>query len=1426
MIFKGICMGAATISMVTVEKNGNDLQLVDTASITHEGELQRTLMNMLPEESRARLSITGRRFRDLLSVPGISEPEAIELAYDFCKKDTAFDAIVSAGSETVILYEVSKEGRIVNVHTGSKCASGTGEFFLQQIERMGLDPEEALNSARGFEPYPVAGRCSVFCKSDCTHALNKGEKKGKVVAGLCKMVAVKIIELVRNTGCNSILLVGGMSKNHLMVDFLRQEVEVVVPEEAPYFEALGAAIWGAYQEVEEVEIKEEALFAPSHSSFSFLPTLEEARDLVTFKKTLKDEAREKDRLLLGLDVGSTTTKAVLLREEDKALVASIYLRTMGDPVQAARNCYTSLAQQVPETVEIIGLGVTGSGRQIAAMHALTEGVINEIIAHATAALYFDPQVDTIFEIGGQDAKYTYIVNGVPADYAMNEACSAGTGSFLEEAARETLEVEMTSIAPRAMKSSSPPNFNDQCAAFIGSDIKTAIQEGISTEDVLGGLVYSICLNYLNRVKGNRPDGQKIFMQGGVCYNKAVPIAMASLLNKEIVVPPEPGLMGAFGVALDISEKINLGLLTENSFNLEELAAREIQYEKPFDCKGDEGCDRRCTINVLRIEGKKYPFGGGCSRYSGISRQPSRKAENLDLVYLREKLLFRQEKVTSPLTSSGQTVGLTPSLMTNSLYPLYFSFFSYLGFEVITPSHPDPAGQQYQGAPFCFPVELAHGYIYELFKHKPDYIFLPQVKGLPASKGNEVSITCPLSQGEPYYLRSAFQQLRDDKKVLTPVLDFSSGYESQEKQFLELARKLGYAGREASRAYRFAVSMQKETLEQFKRYGQELLEELAANPEQKAVILFGRSYNAFSVTANLGIPHKFASRGWKIVPYEFLPFEEEETDKEMYWSSGQAILQAARLIARHPQLFGAFITNFSCGPDSFLIGYFREIMGSKPSLTLELDGHTADAGLDTRIEAFLDIVSSYMQSFLKETPIAEGKMNGRPKALFKKEGTYLQLPDGDLLPLTDPRVKVLIPSMGEQGNPLLSSVMTAQGINSIPLPPPNEKELKLGRANSSCKECLPLQLTVGSLLRYLDENPNNDGEQLVYFMPNASGPCRFGQYQVFINHLLDNQGINNVTTLSLSAENSYGGLSMSFALRAWQGLVIADVMHEIFNTLMVVALDRQAAREAYQEAYNLLNNVLLQGGRWREIKKALERASEILSSIELVSEPAEVPKVALLGEIYVRHDNFSCQGLVEYLASQGIIATVAPINEWIYYCDYLVQKGISPHATLKERWKNRIQWHVKRWFEKEIKQTLAESKLYHYRLTDVEKIMVGGEKLINPRLTGEAILTVSTALDEIIDEVSGAIAIGPFGCMPNRMAEAVAGKTLSQEKPNFSRDEKLTERILTRNPHLPFMVIETDGSVFPQVVQARLESFVLQVKRLHQIIEEEKLLHRH
>lgn len=1418
----GFCLGASNVSMVEAEKNNNEIKIIEAKSIPHDGNPKAILEKMYGQcinKKIERISATGRKFRNFVNISSISEPEAVEFAYEYLKEKYGRpNVIVSAGGETFMVYQLDKNGKIINVFTGNKCASGTGEFFLQQIKRMKIDTETAIQIAEFDSPHKVAGRCSVFCKSDCTHALNKGEHKGKVVAGLCQMMSGKILELLKKIDQDNILLIGGTAKNKVMVNYIKQEKNLTVADEAEYFEALGTAIWALENETKQVEPGQ--LFIQGQSSFNFLPPINNFADKVTFKTIEKDTAKPGDICIIGLDVGSTTTKAVLLRTKDSAIMASVYLRTNGDPVGAARECYKKLSEQVNTKVKIIGLGVTGSGRQIAGLHGLTDGVINEIIAHATAAVYFDPEVDTIFEIGGQDAKYTYITNRVPSDYAMNEACSAGTGSFLEESARESMGIDTEEIAQIALLSTNPPNFNDQCAAFISSDIKNAIQEGIKREDIVAGLVYSICQNYSNRVKGNRAVGKKIFMQGGVCYNKAVPIAMAAFTDNEIIVPPEPGLMGAFGVALEIKNKIDLGLMEEKEFQLDELANREVKYTNKFTCNGGkEKCDRACTVNMIEIDGKKYPFGGACNKYVNIVRNVDYDCGKLDLVILKEKLTFDKYASKEKNNPQGKKIGINKSLLVNSLYPLYYTFFTRLGLNVVLSDRPDLEGMEKKGAAFCYPIELAHGFMQNLINQELDYVFLPQVRGMHVENGIDASVACPFVQGEPYYLKTAFKEL-NDIRVLSPVLDFSKGYHSMTEEFAELAETLGFTRKDGIKAYKEAFENQRNFLYELKSIGKKVLKDLEKDKREIGVVLFGRPYNAFSHDANMGIPHKFASRGYTIIPFEFLPFETEEPIDKMYWTMGQMILKSAKFVENHPQLFGTFITNFSCGPDSFLVGYFRNIMGQKPSLTLELDSHTADAGVDTRVEAFLDVVRSYIElsNELKDT-VPQNEFTAA-RTEFENGSLFIIDSKGQRYPINDKRVHVLIPSMGDIGSRCLSASLRYVGINATNLEPPTDKVLKIGRANSSCKECLPLMLTVGGLLQYL-ETRENPKELLVYFMPDTSGPCRFGQYNVLMKNLIEKNKIENVTLLSLNCENSYAGLGTAFQLRAWRSIVISDVMEDIYCSILALARDKNSALKVYEECVRKIVNGIATAS-WRNLQKTLVEVVLRLSKIPLKGSLKDVTKVGLVGEIFVRKDGFSRQYLVETLALKGIIARVAPISEWIYYLDYRIKNNVGqnkPHIIQKI--KTIVGQYFKNYDERIIKTIFEESGLYEAHLVDVEKVINNVKNLISPKLSGEAILTVGTALTEIIDEVSGIIAIGPFGCMPNRISEAIINDSINTHKIKISEDEEIVRKVMEEHPSLPFLAIETDGNVFPQIIQAKLETFCLQVKRVHKSMQKHK-----
>ncbi|RJP86078.1 MAG: activase [Desulfobacteraceae bacterium] len=1449
----GICIGASSISVVQVEDcRSHDakgfstlpdggVHIIGTAIYSHEGNPRKTIQSILSSLNLSqfdRIAATGRRFRHFVNLVTLSEPEAVEYAYPFVKP-VGIDcpAVVSAGGETFMVYVMNRQGRISTVLTGNKCASGTGEFFMQQLRRMNVSLEDAARWSATEEPYGVSGRCSVFCKSDCTHAINKGVPKSRVTAGLCGMMAGKIIELLKKVDKRNIMVVGGSSQNHMMIQYLKDAIPgLVVPEQAPYFEALGAALWALENEISANAPALDVINAQV-SSFETLPALAKFQDQVVFNQIVKGTPRANDTCILGLDVGSTTTKAVLLNHEDNAILASVYLLTDGDPVGAARKCYTEIFRQVkkavdPAEITITGLGVCGSGRQIAGLHALTDGIINEIIAHAAAAVHFDPGVDTLFEIGGQDAKYTYITSGVPSDYAMNEACSAGTGSFLAESAYETLGVELEDIADEALSGKKPPNFNDQCAAFISSDIKTAIHEGIDRNDVVAGLVYSICMNYIQRVKGNRPVGEKVFMQGGVCYNRAVPLAMAAISGKKIIVPPEPGLMGAYGAALEIKKRITLGLMGKKTFDLDQLAHRTVSYGKSFICAGGKDrCDRRCEINMIELEGRQYPFGGACNRYYNLRYDLKYDISSLNLVRAGEKLLF--EEFVPPLptenpVSPRRTVGLNKSFLVNSFYPFFAAFFDGIGFRVLMPDTPSREGIDQRNAAFCYPAELAHGFFYTLINRNPppDFIFLPHLRSIPVKNGDPMAQTCPFVQGEPFYLKASFkdsiQKLKEDHgvSVLTPLLDLAMGLSRAKAPMVETAMQMGVSRKIAEAAFEQALQQQDDYTEKKKAIGRLMLAELATEPDRIAVVVFGRSYNAMVKEAHMGIPHKFASRGVLVIPYDFLPFDDEPSKRHMYWGTGQMILKAARLVEKHPQLYATYITNFSCGPDSFLIGYFRTIMGRKPSLTLELDSHTADAGIETRIEAFLDIVSEYRQVIETHPVVKQSAPFVPAKISMNNSYPKITTSDGKSLALTDPRVTLLIPSMGWIATQSLAAVFRGAGFNVASHPPSDEAILKIGRAHTSCKECLPLILTTGTMLNYVYHHQQPD-EVLAYFMPSASGPCRFGQYGVFMEDLIKRLELRDVAIVSLTSDDTYASMGSGFSNRkAWCSIVLSDIMEDLRAMLLANAVSPEEAMPVFNNALQNLLKVLSKCSV-DDLMKQLAYELKQLQRIPVKRPPGEVPRILMTGEMFVRRDSLSRQKLTRKLAEMGFAVACSPVTEWIRYSDYMLSRdGHWQNMSIAEKIKFFFRQKFMNRYEDQMTSIFSDIGLLPLKPIHLQSIINTAKPYISENLSGEAILTIGSAISEVATNVCGVIAIGPFGCMPNRMSEAILIEIMNREnKLNSAPSETKLEKILAGMDDLPFLAIESDGSPFPQVIQAKLEAFCQSAQRLHQRMRE-------
>ncbi|MBD3317861.1 MAG: activase [Chitinivibrionales bacterium] len=1424
----GICFGATTMQCAVVVADPEVCSVVRTERIAHEGNPRRAFLDFierLDPYDIDRIAITGRNFRQSVALTGISEPEAIEYAlHEECRNNRRPDLILSLGGETQLVYRVGPTGGLISVHSGNKCASGTGEFFVQQIRRMGLGLDEAVGLAREGTPRKIAGRCSVFCKSDCTHALNKGESRANIAAGLCTMMADKVDELIGDLTSDKLMVVGGGSLNTALVDLLRaRHGKVLVPEHAAVFEAYGAALWAARHPCKDLpEHIEDVLHDRGHS-FAHHPPLADSMHRVSFKEWPHEQAKSGDTCILGLDVGSTTTKAVLIRRNDARILASVYLRTEGDPVGASRCCYEKIAEQVNGAdLSIIGLGVTGSGRRIAALHAQTHEVINEITCHAVGAAFFDPAVDTIFEIGGQDAKYTFLTEGVPSDYAMNEACSAGTGSFLEESARESLNVLTERIGELAVIGNNPPNFTDQCAAFISSDIKRAGQEGVSREDILAGLVYSICLNYLNRVKGNRPVGSRIFMQGGVCYNRALPVAMASLMDVEIVVPPDPGLVGAFGVALEVRKRLETGQCEPGRYDLGTLVARDARREGYFTCAGGpEKCDRACRIARIRIDDKLYPFGGICDRYDNAGGESKVGVAELDLVARRRKLLFEtygpsRDSHGPKLDKTAPTVGLNRSFMAHQLYPLFSNFFSGMGFRVVMSNPGEEPASSRADAAFCLPAHIAHAGFQDLLDRKVDYVFVPQIMTVPVANVPTYSRACVFVQGEPYYLKTTFRReiAQSGCRILSPVLKMQKGYENAMAPLTAIAVEMGVSEKTARHAWSYACEKQRSFESALLREGKKALYLLGKDPERIGMVLFGRPYNAWATEANMGIPHKIASRGYMVIPHDMLPVDDYGVDHKMFWAMGQKVMKAAKFVKERPNLFGTYITNFSCGPDSFLLTYFRNVMGRKPSLTLELDQHTADAGIDTRIEAALDIMNAYGKTHNDvgvETPFV-------PAHIVYDQTPTVYTSDGHKYALNDPHVEIVLPSMGKYGTESLAAVLKGLGIRTKALPVADDETLRIGRKHTSGKECLPYIVTTGSFLRHISERTDPETVTL-FFLATGGGPCRLGQYCRALDLIIRRNRIPNAAVFTMTDENGYSGLGARSLLRAWQGIVLSDVFSDIRSMAAVAAREPAEALRVVEESRREVLRYL-EGRLSVRLTSLLSVISRRLSRIPLKAKPRDVPTVSLVGEIFVRSDEFSRRDLVDYLEKRGMAVRVAPVAEYMCYSHFVVNNGLGEREFgIGESMKMRLTARVQEWWERRIKQIMSGSGLYRFEMIEVDKTIRGIGHLLNENFRGECILTVGLAMREILNDSCGVISIGPFGCMYSRMAEAMLKREMDVAGKSRMSGWGQRAKAFADLDVLPFLAIETDGNPFPQLIEANLEAFVLQARRVHHRLQE-------
>ncbi len=859
---------------------------------------------------------------------------------------------------------------ILDYETNGDCAAGTGAFIDQQATRLRYPVEEVGGIACAAPTAArVAGRCSVFAKSDMIHAQQKGATPPQILRGLCDAVARNFKGSITKGKpvVPPVVFLGGLASNTGVVQALRElyqfdERELVVPDGAAWYAALGAALLGERSaglgRTPEIRRSAAASSAAQDTATVRPLSLENVlllRDHV--RPSRLPQAGEVVDAWLGIDIGSISTNLVVLNDHGEVL-HEIYVRTEGRPIEVVRDGLREIASAfggLGDRIRIRGAGTTGSGRELIGELTGADTITDEITAHTTGAAHvgrtlLGERVDTIFELGGQDAKFIAIQDGVVVDFAMNEACAAGTGSFLEEQA-ERLGVRIQEEFSRlAFQSRQPVRLGERCTVFMEQDVNAWQQRGAAKEDLVAGLAYSVALNYLHRVVRGRRIGEVIYFQGGTAYNDAVAAAFAGILGKRIIVPPHNGVIGAIGMALLAKEKIRG---TGKATTFRGLDLSPVRYRlREFACRG---CGNVCDIQEYTVEGVKTYWGDKCSERYRKRPRTERRPVLPDLMALRCQRWL--DGYAGP--GGGPRVGVPRAMLTFDHFPFWRTFLEVLGCAVVLSDETNRKigqdGIDLTVAEPCYPIRVAHGHVQNLLDKGVDWILLPNIMNAEPTPDAVESQMCPWAQTLPYVLQSVprLREVRD--RILAPTLHFRLGEEHVTHDLLPLGRSLGATAQEVRRAAARAFTAQRAFQAALEELGRQALRTLEATGEP-AVVLVGRPYNLHDRAVNLDIPGKLRDYyGINVIPLDCLPLTGEDirdVNDNMYWSSGRRILAAGKLVRRLPRVHLVHITNFKCGPDSYIKHFLATACG-KPFLTLQFDGHGNDAGFLTRCEAYLD-----------------------------------------------------------------------------------------------------------------------------------------------------------------------------------------------------------------------------------------------------------------------------------------------------------------------------------------------------------------------------------------------------------------------------------------------------------------------------------------
>ncbi|MBI4294720.1 MAG: hypothetical protein HY669_00965 [Chloroflexi bacterium] len=1204
------------------------------------------------------------------------------------------------------------------------CAAGTGRFLEQQAYRLGISLDDFASLALRCQGSPprIAARCSVFAKSDLIHLQQKGVPVEAMLYALCESIARMVASLQKGIFEEPVYFVGGVAANSAMVKALNEvlsarnghRVQVVVPENHVHIEALGTALLSRGKSA-RVGVWPET---DAGQRYFEMPVLQN----VAFQGSQAcAEINEPCLGYLGVDVGSTSTKAVILDESGTKLLAKNYLMTAGRPIDAVKQVFRNLLGDGADKVRIAGVGVTGSGRYLIGSLIGADLIKNEITAQTRAAAEIDSEAD-IIEIGGQDSKLVLKRNGVVVDYQMNKACAAGTGSFIDELAEMLgISVKNGDFAKLAFAAPYSIDLGTRCAAFMGQAVPLAQRQGVPLETITASLANSIARNYLSKVVGTRKLGSKVILTGAVFYNQAIVSAFhEQLKGKTLTVAEHREVSGSIGAALLAKEQMSGQ--TSKFKGLQHVIDSECTLST-FICKG---CDNNCTITRMQMPGEKATFyGSRCDRYDSTIDHAKRET----FFDERERLLFQEYKENS---GTGPSVGIPRALLVYDYAPLLIGFLNALDVRVILSSKTTKEiieqAVELGYTDSCFPVKLLHGHVATL--SHADYILYPCAIRLGRKDGDEnQKYACPLVQASPFIIRQA---LGLGERLLTPMIDFSRGDADTAGSLADVAVKMGFSRRKGEKAALAGIKAQQRFEAERAVLGDKLLQQLRES-DQPGVVLLSRSYMAQDSGANLGIAEKLAQLGVTPVPLDLLPLasvDPKEFSDRPYWSYEGKFIAGAAIVAADKKLYGLALTNFGCGPNSFILRILEDIMGGKPLGQLEIDEHAAEAGIVTRLEAFADVIKEYYRS---------ARQHEAPrKDIYRGASAII-----------DSRKTLLIPRMAPHAE-VIAAAMEACGARAVALPEPDERNLLYSNQVTSGSECLPYRVTLGDFMRFYYEN-GTGLKEVQGFMSGSYGPCRLGKYAVEQMRILKDIGFD-VPIRTTVSNNAYRDLNLGpqFERLAWKSLVAVDYLQKLLWHTRPYEKQKGAADKRFDEyTSRIADNVR----RHEKFDGILRQASAEFRSLIDPDMPPR-PLVGINGEIFLRSNRFSNSDLVKVCEEAGLEVVVSPIGEWIKY---------TSHRSVEDALRDRGIRKIVTSYIKKLVQEYDERRIARHfrgmvdgREPSIAEILTKSSRYISSKCGSEAVLSIGSGMEWMKDpRFSGVISVMPHGCMPGGIVAAMA-----------------------------------------------------------------------